>query len=168
MRIRGRPLDTTVAAVIAVVPVAVVLAVGLVVLVRVRHQVTQTKAIVRGHVVHRLRARAATRLKQIGRRAQPQRKLAARALPLDPELAHRVAEAVVPFEPGVREAAQLIAAGADVPGLGNHLQARQQRVLRQGNEERRVAVEALVAAPEHRRQIETEAVDMHLGGPVTQ
>ena len=44
----------------------------------------------------------------------------ARAPVAAPEAAHVVAKAVVPFEPGVGELAKAIAAGADVPRLGDH------------------------------------------------
>ena len=45
-----------------------------------------------------------------------------------PEAAHAVAVAVVPFEPVGGEVAELVAAGADVPGLGDHDAVGEERV----------------------------------------
>ena len=45
-----------------------------------------------------------------------------------PEAAGAVAEAVVPLEPGGGEVAELVAAGADVPGLGDEDAVGEERV----------------------------------------
>src|SRR5690606_882025 len=83
-----------------------------------------------------------------------------------PEGAHLVAVAVVPLAPAGREGAELVAAGADVPGLGDQLHAGEHRVLGDRLEERRPAGEGRAAmrrlAPEHRREVEPETVDVHL------
>jgi hypothetical protein len=147
--------------------VAVVLAVRLVALVLVGQRIAQREAVVRGDEVHRLDRRALPPVEQVRGAGQAARELAARCR-AQPVAARAVAEAVVPFEPAAREVAGAPAGGADVPGLGDELAAGKQRVLRDGVEERRVRVEAVVAAPEHRRQVEAEAVDVQLGAPVTQ
>src|SRR6185312_7752936 len=76
-----------------------------------------------------------------------------------PVAACRLAVDVVPLRPTGREAADLIAAEADVPRLGDHLHALQYGVLLHGGKERRVAVEGGLAA-ERRGEIEAEAVDV--------
>src|SRR5690606_40437778 len=89
-----------------------------------------------------------------------------------PEGADRVAIAVVPLAPAGREVAELVAAGADVPGLGDQLRAREHRVLGDRLKERRARDQGRAAmrrlAPEHRRQVEAEGVDVHLLDPVAQ
>ena len=59
-----------------------------------------------------------------------------------PEAARGLAVEVVPFRPAGRKAADLIAAGADVPWLGDQLDVGEHRVLPHRGEERRVAIEA--------------------------
>ena len=77
-----------------------------------------------------------------------------------PEAADAVAVAVVPFEPGRGEAAELVAAGADVPGLGDHDAVGEQRVGGDLVEKAGVRIEAAGAgAGEDRGEVEAEAVD---------
>jgi hypothetical protein len=76
----------------------------------------------------------------------------------------RCRETVVPLHPARREVADLIAAGAAVPGFGDQLHLAQHRVLAAGDEEAVALVEAVVVAPENGRQVEAEAVDVHLAG----
>ena len=75
---------------------------------------------------------------------------------------------VVPFQPAPGELAHLVTPRAHVPGFGNHLQARQHGVLGYGSEKSAVAVEAMIAPAQHRRQVKTKAVHAHVPGPVTQ
>src|SRR5215208_1268034 len=75
-------------------------------------------------------------------------------LPIAP---HGIAEAVVPLGPAWREVADLIAAGADVPWLGDQLHPRQHRVLAAAVEEPAALIEAVRLARQDRRQVETEA-----------
>ena len=85
-----------------------------------------------------------------------------------PKAADGITIAVVPFGPGRRKGAELVTAGADVPGLGDQLDAGQQRVLGEGLEERRGAVEAAFAAAENRREVEAESIHPHCAGPMAQ
>ena len=80
-----------------------------------------------------------------------------------PEAAGAVAEAVVPFEPGGGEAAELVAAGADVPGLGDEDAVGEEGVGGDGLEGFGVGVEALARAAEDGGEVEAEAVDAGLG-----
>jgi hypothetical protein len=78
-----------------------------------------------------------------------------------------VAEAAVPFLPGVaREGADLVKADG-VPGFGDELRAGQERIRLDVPEHRRVGhgVSRLVGRQD-RCEVESEAVDVHLGDPV--
>ena len=67
-----------------------------------------------------------------------------------------------------RKAADLIAARPAVPGLGNELDARDDRVLVDDVEERGEPVDVVQLAGERRGQVEAEAVHVHLLHPVAQ
>src|SRR3954466_14128293 len=66
--------------------------------------------------------------------------LAGLALPVTPR---RVAELAVPLRPAGREAADLVAAFPQVPGLGDQLDPGQDGVLAHGVEESRAVVESV-------------------------
>ena len=93
--------------------------------------------------------------------------LAERHAALQPETTHVVAVMVVPFGEAAGKRPHLIAAGANVPGFGNQLAARQHIVRQHRPEQRRIAIESRRAA-EHATQIEAEAVDMALPYPKMQ
>ena len=87
----------------------------------------------------------------------------------EPEVAHGVAEAVVPLRERRRELAGAPAVHPDVPRLGDELDARQHRVGAQRDEERVVGVELVVAsAAQGDGEVEAEAVDVALLHPVAQ
>ena len=56
--------------------------------------------------------------------------------------------------------AELIAARSDVPGFGNQLHARENRILAQRIEETGAGIEAIGLTSERGTEIETETVDM--------
>ena len=85
-----------------------------------------------------------------------------------PEVAHDVAVDAVPLAPQHREVADLVAAGADVPGLGDELDLREDRVLVDGVEERAQAVDVVELAGQRAGEVEAEAVDVALADPVAQ
>ena len=101
------------------------------------------------------------------RTGQPARELPERRLAA-PEVAHRVAELAVPLGPLRREVADLVATVADVPRLGDQLHLADDRVLLHELEERRQPVDVVELAGQRRREVEAEAVDVHLGHPVAQ
>ena len=167
----GRSFDAAVVAQVVAVAVAVVFAVGFVVALAVAHQVAQCETVVRDHVVDRHAGGPVARLVHVGRGAQPQGKVAARAggmISLEPETAHDIAKTVVPFQPAARKRADLVAARTNVPGLGNQLDLRQHRVLRHGGKKCTVGLEAVVAPAKHGCQVEAKAIDMHVADPVAQ
>ena len=79
-----------------------------------------------------------------------------------PDVAHRVAVHAVPLRPEHREVAHLVAARAEIPGLGDQLDLREHRVLVDHVEERREAVDVVELARERRGEVEAEAVDVAL------
>ena len=79
-----------------------------------------------------------------------------------------VAVLAVPLRPQRREVAHLVAALADVPGLGDQLDLAEHRVLLDEVEEGRQAVDLVQLAGQRGGQVEAEAVDVHLEHPVAQ
>ena len=105
---------------------------------------------------------------EVARAGEAARELADQAAVAFPVGAHRVAVLVVPLGPAGREVADLVAALAEVPRLGDQLDLRQHRVLAQDVEERAQPVDLVQLARERRGEVEAEAVDVHLGDPVAQ
>src|SRR4030095_3286142 len=71
----------------------------------------------------------------------------------------RIAITVVPFAPALRERAETISAGTDIPGFGDELQLAQQRILADRPEQRRGGIESCRTSTECGREIEAVAVD---------
>ena len=148
--------------------VVVVLAVGLVVALGVAHGVAQREAVVAGDVVDRGPGPAAAVLEEVGRAREPRGEVRALAFVAAPEAAHAVAEAVVPFGEARRVLAELVAARAEIPRLGDQLDPRQHRILAHGVEEAGAGIEAVALAAEGGAEVEAEAVDMERRHPVAQ
>ena len=99
--------------------------------------------------------------------ASRRRELRDRAAVALPEPPHRVAVLAVPLGPEHGEVADLVAARADVPRLGDQLHLREHRVLVDDVEERAELVDLVQLAGERAGQVEAEAVDVHLRAPST-
>ena len=110
---------------------------------------------------------AAAMREEIGRSAKARRERLGGRLRA-PEIAHRIAELVVPLGPAGREGADLVAAGAAIPRLGDQLHALQLGILHHRLHEAVVRVEAAGLAREDGAEVEAEAVDVHLLDPVAQ
>ncbi len=164
----GRPFGAPVGAAVVVVAVAVVFAVGFVVPVGVADHVPQREAVVRGGVVDRGPRPPVAASEQIAAARQPRGQLRALAGIAAPEAPDAVAEAVVPFGEAGRMVAELVAVGADIPRLGDHLDGGEHRVLPHGIEEPRTRIEAQPLAPQRHAQVEAEAVDVAGLDPVAQ
>ena len=147
--------------------VVVVLAVGVVVLLVVGHQVAQREPVVRGHEVDARERTPPGLLVEVGRPGEPAGELAQRRLAA-PEVANGVAVGAVPLRPQRREVADLVAAGPDVPGFRDQLDLAHDRVLLHELEERGQPVDVVELACERGGQVEPEPVDVHLGHPVAQ
>ena len=149
--------------------VAIVLAVRLVVLVVVADQVGEREAVVRGHEVDGGPGSAAAVLEDVAGTGEAGGEVGDLTRVALPESPHGVAVAIVPFRPPGREAAEAIAAVADVPGLGDQLDPGEDGILADRIEKAAVDVEvATRLAGERGRQVEAEAVDVHLLHPVAQ
>ena len=166
-RVVGRPLGAVVEGPVVALAVVVVLAVGLVVLLVVGDEVAQGEAVVGGHEVDAGHRPATGVLVEVGRAGDPGGELAQRRLAA-PEVADGVAVGAVPLRPLRGEAADLVAAGADVPRLGDQLDLAHHRVLLHELEERRQPVDVVELAGQRRGEVEAEPVDVHLGHPVAQ
>ena len=163
----GRPFGAAVPRAVVGVAVLVVFAVRLVVLVVVGNEIVQREAVVGGDEIDARPGLAAAMIELVRRGAEARRqRLGARLAA--PEVAHRVAERVVPLRPARRKAADLIAAGPAVPGLGDQFDVGQQRVLPDRFQKAALGVEAVGLARQDRAEIEAEAVDMHFARPVAQ
>ncbi|MNU90348.1 hypothetical protein D3C71_802130 [compost metagenome] len=151
-----------------VAAVAPVLAVGLIVLVVVADQIVQGEPIVGGDEIDRCRRAPALVVEQVGRAHDAGGELGQLPAIAAPERAHVVTEPVIPLGPARREAAELVAAGADVPRLGDQFDLAQHRVLAHRVQEAARRVEALALASQNRGQVEAEAVHVHVLHPVAQ
>ena len=80
----------------------------------------------------------------------------------------RVAVLAVPLRPQGGEVADLVAALADVPRLGDELHLADDRVLLDQVEERGEPVDLVELPGQGGGQVEAEPVDVHLGHPVAQ
>src|SRR5262249_38153608 len=78
----------------------------------------------------------------------------------------RFAVLSVPLGPAHREVAELIAAGTDVPGFGDQLDAGERRILVEKVKERGTAIVIVALATQGGSEIEAKAVDVHLRNPV--
>ncbi|CFM33239.1 Uncharacterised protein [Bordetella pertussis] len=107
-------------------------------------------------------------VEHVARGGQARRQRAGHARVAAPEAPRGVAELVVPLGHAGRVAAQLVAVGADVPGFGNQLDARQHRILQQGVEKAAAGIEAGTLAAQGHAQVEAKAVDAVVDGPMAQ
>ena len=148
--------------------VAVVLAVGLVVLLLVGHQVAHGEAVVGGHEVDRVVRRPPVVGVEVGRPGEPGGDGAVAGGVVAPEVADLVAVLVVPLHPRRRHPADQVAVHRRVPRLGDQLDVPQHGVLADRDEQPAVHVDVVAGAGQRRHQVEAEAVDVHLGHPVAQ
>src|SRR5207302_5460112 len=116
-----RTLGAPVAAEVLIRAVAIAVAVRLIVLAFVAHQVVQREPVVRGDEVDAGVGSTAARLIEVARPREPRGQLRDLAEVATPESADRVAIFAVPFGPAHREVPHLIATAAEVPWLGDEL-----------------------------------------------
>src|ERR1700677_787402 len=141
VRVGGLAFGPAVPGAVVAGAVVVGLAVRLVVLAVVGHQVPQREAVMHGEQVHRRGGPAppesVVAAVQVGRAAEPGGELAEADLMAAPEVPHRVAVFPVPLAPQRREPADVVAVHLpDVPRLGDELRLRDHRVLHHQVEER--------------------------------
>ncbi len=153
---------------IVVGAVAVVLAVGLVVLFVVAHEVVEREAVVGNDEVDARRGPAAALLVEVARSREPIAQLGHLTLVALPVAADGVAILPVPLGPPAGEVADLIAALAQVPRFSDELHLRDDGVLLDDVEERGEPVDVVELPRERRRQVEAEPVHVHVQDPVAQ
>src|SRR5213078_2680384 len=124
-----RPFGAAVPGPVVVGAVPVVLAVGLVVLVVVGDQVGQGEPVVAGDEVDRGDGAAPARRVQVAGSGEPGREIRHGGRAAAPEVADGVAVLAVPLGPQRREPADLVAALAYVPRLGDQLDLGDHGVL---------------------------------------
>ena len=168
LRVVRLALDPEVLGAVVVAPVAVVLAVGAVVLAHVGDRVAHREAVMGGHEVHRGVRRAPVVGVQVGGAGQPRRDGPDARGVTPPEVPDRVAVLVVPLHPRRWELADAVAVHRHVPRLGDQLHVTQRRVLPDRGEQVGAHVDVVADPGQCRHQVEPEAVDPHLLGPVAQ
>ena len=147
-------------------PVAIALAIRLIVLVGVGHKVGQREAVMAGDVVDGGGRKAAVLVELFGRSQQSFGKIGRQPLVPAPEFPHPVAEKVVPFVERMWKAAQPVAAKAHVPGFRDQLDAGQDRVLPDRVEKGAAGVEPAFAPRQRAGKVKAEAIDMHHLHPI--
>ena len=125
----GGPFDAAIPAQVVLVTVAVVLAIGVIVLVVVADQVVQGKTVVRRQKIDAGVGLPSVVLEHIAGGGKTARKFAQRGALPQPEITHRVAVLIVPLKPAGGKIAKLIATRPDVPRFGDQFDVRQHRVL---------------------------------------
>src|SRR5205807_8264493 len=120
----GRAFNAAIPRPIVGVAVLVVLAVRLVVPVVVGDEIVERKPVMGGDEVDAGPGFAAAMIENVARGAEARSERARRGLAA-PEVAHRIAEFVVPLGPTWREATHLVPARAAIPRLGDQLDRAQ-------------------------------------------
>src|SRR6185437_512076 len=143
-------------------------AIGFVVLVVVADQVAQREAVMRGDEVDAGGRVTHVVLIKIAAAGEAVAELSELAFVAFPVAADGITVAAVPFGPEGGELAHLVTAIADVPGFGDQLDLRDQRVLIDDVEERRQAIDLMQFARERGGEIEAETIDVHFRDPVTE
>ena len=164
--------------VIIVGAVAIALAVDLIVLHVVTHQIVKSETVVSGDEVHGAEstarpidyvARTRNSRCQLGDATSVVSAVASVGYVGQPKSANAVAVAVVPLAETIRKLAGLPAAETHIPGFDNHFRFRKIGVGQDSIEQRMVRVKVIVfVASESGRQVKSESVDLHFVGPVAQ
>ena len=108
---------------------------------------------------------AAALREHVARTRHPGCDLAAQPRVAAPEAARGVAKAVVPVGERGRKLAEAIAPWADVPGLGDEARFGEYGIGGERLEERRLRIEARVAAAERRGEVEAKPVEAAMDHP---
>ena len=122
----------------------------------------------RGHEVDARVGAPAAGLVEVAGAGDTRRELREAPLVAAPERPHAVAVLTVPLRPSHRKVPDLVAALAQVPRLGDQLHLGERRVLLHDVEERGEPVDLEELAGQDRRQVEPEAVDVHVPDPVAE
>src|SRR5436190_3058616 len=129
LRIGRRTFGAGIPGAVVVRAVVVVLAVGFVVFLVVRHEIAQREAVVRRDEVDARVRLASVVGVEIGAAGEPRREVIDHLIGAAPIVADRVAILAVPLRPERRKVSDLISPFADVPRFGDPLHLRDDRVL---------------------------------------
>ena len=121
-----------------------------------------------GDVIDAGAGRAVVVMEQVGGGGHAARDFSDQAAFAAPVAPHRAAITVVPFRPLRGKRADLIAAHAEIPWLGDELDGRQHRVLPHRGQKRGIAVVSVRPARQRGGEVEAEAVDVTDLDPVAQ
>ncbi|EXI74696.1 MAG: hypothetical protein AW07_01624 [Candidatus Accumulibacter sp. SK-11] len=166
--VRRRAFGAAVPAAVVRLAIAVLFAVGRVALVVVADQVVQREAIMGGDEVDAGIGSAATVLVQIAGAGETVGELPHHAALTAPVIAHDVPVLAIPLGPADRKVAHLIATVPEVPGLGNQLHLRQDRVLVNDVHEGAELIHFVQFPGQRGCQIEAKTIDVHLDDPIPQ
>src|SRR5262245_10867779 len=164
----GRPFLAAIDAVVVVGTVAIVFAIGLIVLGLVADQIGKREAVMHRDVIYagaRIAAIVAVQIRG-GRHAGTH--VTDQAAASGPVAAERAPVTVVPLRPSGRKGAGLVAIWPKVPRLGDQFDAGQNRVLAYRREEPSSGIETMCVSPQRRREVETESIDVTGLDPVAQ
>ena len=164
----GRALCAAVPRAVVRFAVVAALQVRVVVLLVVRNEVAHSEAVVGDDEVDRRHGTPPARRIQVGRSRQAPGELGEHRWLAPPEIADGVAILAVPLRPQRGEAADVVAAVADVPGFGDELDLGDQRILLNDVEEAGELVHCVELARQRRGEVEAEPVDVHVRDPVPQ
>src|SRR4030095_6376680 len=164
----GGALRATVPGGIVVGTIAVLFAVGFVVLSVVGDEVGEGEAVVSGDEVDAGRGAPPSLLVEIARAGEAIAEIGDLALVALPVAAGGGPGVSAPLPPARREIAHLIAAFAEVPRLGDELDLGDDRVLMDHVEEGGEAIHVVELTGEGRGEVEAETVHVHLEDPVAQ
>ena len=153
--------------VIFIVAVAVIFTVGMIVFAFKRRDVAQGHTVMCGNKIHTAGTRAIVR-KQITGAAHARGEFAQHMPITAPESPHRIAVAVIPFQPLRVKAPQLITAHADIPRLSDQPHLREHGIVLNRLEQFGLRVKTTGGAPQNRRQVKTKARHAKLRHPITQ
>ena len=137
--------------------VAILFAVGLVVLFVVADQIVQGKAVVSGDEINARVGQPAVVAVQIARSGQAKAEAADLSGVAFPKAPHGVAIGRVPFGPQNRKVADLITARSEIPWLGDQFDLRNDRVLMDDIEKRAEPVDVVELARQRRRRDRSES-----------
>src|SRR5882724_8863188 len=161
-----KALDSAIPAQIVVVTIGVGIEIGFVMSLTVGNQIAEREAVMCRRKIDAGGGLAAVVSEHVAGTGESLGELADFPAVAPPERSNRVPVAVVPLRPARGKSTELIAAPAHVPGFGDQLDVGERGFGAQRLEKGAVLVEAVAFARQHRRQIESEPIHVHLFYPV--
>src|SRR5690606_24286454 len=132
------------------------------------YQVVQSKAIMCGDKVDACGRPSVVVPVQVAASCESFSKLRQHTVSAPPIIAHAVAILAIPLDPSRREISNLVATFSEIPGFGDQLDLRDDRVLVYNVEEPAQPVYFMQFPCKGGSQVEAETVDMHFDNPVAQ